>query len=169
MIRSFGEKYPQICESAYIDPAATVIGAVTIGENVSVWPGAVLRGDEGEIIIGEGANIQDNVTIHNISKVPVIVGKNVTVGHNAVLHSCTIEDNCLIGMNSVVLDYAKIQKNSMVAAGALIAPRKTFPEGSLIKGSPGAVVRELADIEIKGIVENAFDYMKLAAEYKNQK
>jgi len=168
MIKGFGDKLPQISKSAYIDSSAAVIGDVTIGENVSVWPGAVLRGDEGAIIIGDGSNIQDNVTIHNANNIPVIIGKNVTIGHNAVLHSCTIEDNVLIGISSIILDYAYIEKNNMVAAGTLIAPRKRMAAGNLIKGSPGVPVRELIPEEIKSMTDNALEYIRIAGIYKAQ-
>lgn len=169
MIRSFGDKTPHISASAYVDEFAFVSGDVTIGENVSIWPGAVLRGDEGAIVVGDGANIQDNATVHTGADIPAIIGRGVTVGHNAVLHSCTIEDNVLIGIQAVVLDNAYIEKDAIVAAGTLIPPRKRMPGGQLIKGVPGTPVRALSPEEIKGIFENAKEYERLLKIYKDIK
>jgi len=169
MIRSFGNKTPKISTTAYIDDFAFISGDVTIGEDVSVWPGAVLRGDEGAIIIGDGVNVQDNATIHTGAGIPAVIGQGVTVGHNAVLHSCTIEDNVLIGIGSIVLDNAYIEQDTLVAAGTLIPPRKRYPSGQLVKGSPATVARELRQEEIQSITDNANEYKRLSKVYRDHK
>lgn len=143
---------------------AKVIGDVTLADNVSVWHNAVIRADHEPISIGENSNVQDNCVLHVSKNHPVKVGKNVSIGHNATVHGCTIDDDVLIGMGSTILNGAHIPKNCLVGAGSLITENKTFPENSLIIGSPAKAVRELKEEEIKSIKENADEYVHLAFE-----
>ncbi len=138
---------------------AKIVGDVEIGQNSSVWYNTVIRGDMGGITIGRSSNIQDNCVVHS----PAEIGDFVTVGHSAVVHACTVEDNCIIGINSTLLDGAIIRKNSIVGAGALVTAGKEFPEGSLILGVPARAVRELGPDEIIRIKENALKYVELSA------
>lgn len=133
----------------WIAPSAIVIGSVRLGKNASVWFGAVIRGDHELITIGEGSNIQENCVLHTDPGMPLTVGRNVTVGHMVMLHGCQIGDNSLIGIGAIVLNNARIGKNSIVAANSLVTERKEFPDGVMIMGSPGRVVRELSEDEIK--------------------
>ena len=143
---------------------AHVVDDVTLGDKVSVWYNAVVRGDLEPVTVGERSNIQENSVVHVSTNYPVKIGKNVSIGHNAIIHGCTIEDNVLIGMGAIVLNGAHITKNCLVGAGALVTENKTFPEGSLIIGSPAKAVRELTKEEIKEISENADEYVELAFE-----
>ena len=141
---------------------AKVVGDVTLGDNVGIWYNAVVRGDEAPISIGERSNVQDNCVVHVSEGKPVKIGKNVSVGHGAIIHGCTVDDNVIIGMGAIVLNGAHIKSNSLVGAGALVTENKEFPEGSLIIGSPAKAVRELSEEEIEGIYENAEEYVRLA-------
>jgi carbonic anhydrase/acetyltransferase-like protein (isoleucine patch superfamily) len=141
---------------------AKIVGDVKIGQNSSVWYNAVIRGDMGSISIGESSNIQDNCVVHS----PAEIGDFVTVGHSAVVHACTVEENCIIGINSTLLDGAIIGKNSIVGAGALVTAGKEFPEASLILGAPAKAVRQLEPVEISGIRDNALRYVELSREKK---
>ena len=165
MIRSFRGKTPKIGKHCYISPAAVIIGDVTIGDNVSIWECAVLRGDEDAIVIGNGSNVQDNCTVHTDTGYKVVIGENVTIGHNAIIHGCNIENNVLIGMGSIVLNGASIGENSIVGAGALVAQNKTVPAGSLAVGSPFVVKREVREAEIEATHKNAVVYQQLIDEY----
>lgn len=127
--------------------------------------GAVLRADMDRIVIGEGSNIQDNVTVHTDFGIPMILGKNVSVGHNAVLHGCTVEDNCLIGMGAIVLNRAVIGEGSLIAAGTVVLEGTVIPPNSLVAGVPGKVRRELTDEEREGIIQNAANYVTLSRKY----
>ncbi len=158
--------YPKIHESAFVAQSADVIGAVQIGEDCSVWHNAVLRGDVDEIIIKRGANIQDGCVLHCSHEMKTTVGEGTTVGHNAVLHSCTIGNNSLIGMGAVVLDGAVIGDNCFIAAGALVTPGTEIPDGNMAMGSPAKIKRELREEEIEGIRENALEYITLKNEYR---
>lgn len=143
-------------------PNATVIGDVTLAEKASVWYGAILRAEFEPIVIGAGSNLQDNVTVHVDPGFPATIGADVSVGHNAVLHGCTIEDGCLIGMGAVVLNGARIGAGSLVAAGAVIAQGAVIPAGSLVAGVPGKVRRELSADEVTGNRANAQVYVHLS-------
>lgn len=145
----------------FIAKTATVVGRVSLGEQVSVWFGAVLRGDEGEIRIGDGTNLQDNVTVHG----SVTVGRGVTVGHNAILHGCTVEDGALIGMGACVLDNAVIGRESLVGAGALVTSGTVVPPRSLVLGSPARVKRPLTEAELQMLADNAASYRALSERY----
>jgi carbonic anhydrase/acetyltransferase-like protein (isoleucine patch superfamily) len=147
-----------IHESVKIFPGARVVGDLEIGEKSSVWYNAVVRGDMGSVTIGKYSNIQDNCVVHS----PTVIGDYVTVGHAAVVHACEILDNCLIGMNSTILDTAKINKNSIVAAGAVVTQGKEFLPGTLIMGVPAKAVRKLSPNEMENIKNHAISYAKLA-------
>ncbi|MDR0912084.1 MAG: gamma carbonic anhydrase family protein [Methanobrevibacter sp.] len=152
-------------KSAKIFHGAQVLGDVEIGKNSSIWFNAVIRGDRGKIIIGNNSNIQDNCVLHGSLEIDTHIGDNVSIGHGAIIHGCEIEDNVLIGMNATVLNKAKIGKNSIVGANALVSENKEFPEGSLILGIPAKVVRELNSKEIEAIKLNAKEYVDLSKEY----
>lgn len=156
---------PKISNGVYLAPSADVIGRVNIGANSSLWHQVVARGDVNDIIIGENTNIQDLTMLHVIEQLPLVIGNGVSVGHNAILHACTIEDNCLIGMGAIVLDGALIRKNSVVAAGSVVPPGKDFPEGMMIMGSPAKAVRPLTDAEKKGYGEHFKSYVVTKNEF----
>ena len=147
-------------EDVLICDGACVVGDVTLGKGVSVWYNAVIRGDKGPIIIGENTNVQDGVVMHNVTR----VGAGCTLGHNAIVHGCTIGDNVLIGMGAVVLDGAKIGDNCLVGAGALVTGKMDAPAGSMILGSPAKVVRPLTEAEIEDIRESMREYLALAED-----
>jgi carbonic anhydrase/acetyltransferase-like protein (isoleucine patch superfamily) len=161
----FGETSPAIPDSAWVAPNATLIGAVTLGERASVFYGAVLRADVDTITIGDDTNLQDNVTMHCDSGVPARIGARVSVGHGAILHGCTVEDDCLIGMGATVLNGAVIGTGSLVAAGAVVLEGTVVPPGSLVAGVPGKVRRELTDDERAGIRRNADHYLEISAAH----
>lgn len=140
---------------------ATVVGDVTLGDNVNVWYGAVIRGDIASIEVGTDSNIQENALIHVSKDIPVKIGQRVTIGHAAIIHSATIEDDALIGMGAIVLDGAIIGESAMVGAGALVGPGKVIPPRSLVVGVPGKVVRELTRDEVEANKENANEYLEL--------
>lgn len=146
----------------YIHSAATVMGTVRLGDYVSVWPTAVIRGDMAPIEIGAWSNVQDGCVLHVEPGLPLRIGNNVTIGHKAVLHSCTIEDNCLIGIGAIILDGATIGANSLIAAGSLVPPGKTIPPGSLVMGQPGKVTRPLTAAEIEKQKNSPRAYWQLA-------
>lgn len=152
--------------SSLIFPGAVVVGDVALGENCSVWFNAVLRANEAPITIGDGTNIQDNATLHVSEDQPLTVGKDVTVGHGAVLHSCTVGDGALIGMGAIVLDGAVVEENAMVAAGALVAPRTVIPAGTLAVGSPAKVKRPLTQEEIAANRQNSVGYAARKEKYR---
>ena len=154
-------------DSIVICPGAQVIGDVELGENVSIWHGAVLRGDTDSITIGDNSNVQDNCVVHCTKDFPVEIGKNVSVGNGAVVHGCKLDDNVLIGMNATVLNGAHISKNSIVGAGAVVSEGKEFPEGSLILGVPAKAVKEVTPEQIEMIQNNAENYVKLSKQYKD--
>jgi carbonic anhydrase/acetyltransferase-like protein (isoleucine patch superfamily) len=157
---------PQISDSAFVAPNATLVGQVTLGENTSIFYGAVLRADVDSITIGPGSNLQDNVSVHCDEGFPTSVGSGVSVGHSAVLHGCTVEDDCLIGMSATVLNGAVIGTGSLVAAGAVVLEGTIVPPGSLVAGVPAKVRRELSDDEKVGVRQNATHYLDIAAAHK---
>lgn len=152
--------------SVQIFPGVHTIGNVDIGEKSSIWYNAVIRGDIESITIGKFSNVQDNSVLHSSIDFPLKLGDYVSVGHAAVLHGCSVDDNCIIGMNATLLNGSHIHKNSIVAAGSLVSGGKVFPEGSLIMGVPAKVVRELTEEEIKQIKKNALRYLKLSRQIK---
>lgn len=167
MIYPYKEFTPFIHETCFIAPSADVIGQVTLGQSSSVWYGAVLRGDIAIIKIGERSNVQDNVTIHVASNFDTTIGDDVTIGHNAVVHGCTIGNRVLIGMGAIVLDGAVIEDDVIIGAGALIPPGKVIPSKSLVVGSPGKIIRSIDDETIKGLLSSANIYVTEASLHKN--
>jgi carbonic anhydrase/acetyltransferase-like protein (isoleucine patch superfamily) len=157
-IRGFEGYYPKLAEPLYIDPLATVIGNVELDDHVSVWPNAVIRGDPYEIRIGAWSNIQDNCIVHGDASYTTRIGEYCVVGHGAIVHGCTVEDGCIVGMGSIILTKVTVGTGCIVGAGALLPPGKTYPSGSMILGSPGRVVRSLTVDEIAGIREHAASY-----------
>lgn len=158
---TFGDATPAVADTAWVAPNATVIGRVEIASQASVFYTAVLRGDVSSIRIGAGSNVQDGVVIHADPEFPATIGAGVSVGHRAVVHGCTIEDNCLIGMGAVVLNGAVVGAGSLVAAGAVVLEGTVVPPGSLVAGVPGKVRRALTADETAGIVANAAHYVEL--------
>ncbi|NVJ52620.1 MAG: gamma carbonic anhydrase family protein [Campylobacteraceae bacterium] len=163
MLLKFKGHYPKIAPTAWVAPSADVIGKVEIGENSSVWFGCVLRGDINNIKIGNNTNVQDLSMIHMDTDSETILGDNVTIGHKVMLHGCTIEDNCLIGMSATILDHAVIGEGSIVGANSLVTSGKKFPPKSLIMGSPAKVVKELTDEDVEKLIKHAGRYV----DYKN--
>ena len=169
MIESFLHHDPKLHETAWVHASATVIGEVTLGRNVSVWPGAVLRGDMGSIVIGDDSNVQDQSVVHMTGGLSTTtLGERVTVGHRVLLHGCTIGSDCLIGMGAILLDNCIIPDDSMVGAGALVTGGKTFPPGHLILGSPARAVRPLTDKDRKWIGYSWKHYLDTMAIYRNR-
>lgn len=158
MIYQLGDLHPKIHQNCFIAKSADIIGDVILEEGVSIWFNAVLRGDIAPIRIGKNSNVQDNSTVHIETNIPCIVGENVTIGHNVIIHSCTIEDNVLIGMGSTILNNAKIAKNCLVGAHSLVTHSIPYEEGCLIMGSPAKIIRKLTDAEIAANVANAERY-----------
>lgn len=157
---------PQIAESAWIADSAQVMGDVQLGADASVWFGTVVRGDTAHITIGEGTNVQDASVLHADEGMPLTIGRHVTVGHQVMLHGCTIGDESLIGIGAIVLNGVKIGKNCLVGAGALVTEGKEFPDGSMIIGSPARVVRQLTPEQIEGLRRNAQHYIHNARRFR---
>lgn len=144
----------------WIAPSADVIGRVRLRRNASVWFGAVLRGDNEWIEMGEGSNVQDNCVLHTDMGAPLIIGRNCTIGHKAMLHGCTIGDNTLIGMGAIVLNHAKVGRNCLIGAGAVITERKEIPDNSLVVGAPGKVIRVIDAEGAAKILRSAENYVR---------
>ena len=159
---------PQVPASAYVADDATLIGRVVLGERTSVWPHAVIRADSEPIVIGDGSNVQDGAVLHVDPGVPMRIGRNVTVGHQVMLHGCTIGDGSLIGIQAIVLNHAVIGAESLVGAGAIVTEGKAFPERSLILGAPAKVVRALTDADLAMLRHAAETYMKRREYYKTE-
>ncbi len=166
MILPFEGTLPSVAPDAFVAPNAAVIGAVTLGPGSSVWYSAVLRADIHRIEIGAGTNVQDGAVIHVAGDRPALLGRNVTVGHGAIIHAAEIGDGCLVGMGATILDGAVVGARTLVAAGALVTPNTRIPEGSLVVGSPAKVKRPLTPEEIAGMADNARRYVELAAKYR---
>ena len=175
MIEAFNGNTPQLASGVYVHANAVVIGNVHCGADVSVWPNAVIRGDINVIKIGAGSNIQDGAVLHvNHESVedplgaPLTIGKNVTIGHTVILHGCTIEDECLIGMGSIVMDKAVVQKHVLLAAGSLVPESKVLESGYLYVGRPAKKIRALTVEEIASLVASAHSYIALKNQYLGQ-
>ncbi|MGL5756169.1 MAG: gamma carbonic anhydrase family protein [Paraclostridium sp.] len=166
MIQGYKGKEPQIDSSVFIAETACIIGDVKIGKNANIWYNAVIRGDENSISIGENTNIQDGTVIHIEYNCETLIGKNVTVGHKALIHGCKIGDNTLIGMGSIVLGGAEIGECTLIGAGSLIPPNKKIPSGVLAMGSPAQVIRELTQEEKQNLINSALKYVETANNYK---
>ena len=174
MLLKFKKWFPVVGNKSWIAPSADVIGNVTIGEDSSIWFGTVIRADVHKIVIGDRTSIQDLSMVHvthykkeDMSDgYPTIIGNDVTIGHKVMLHGCTIEDGCLIGMSATILDGAVIGKGSIVGANSLVTSGKKFPPKSLIMGSPAKVVKELSDDEVAELIAHAQRYVKFKDEYR---
>lgn len=171
-IRPYLDKTPVLGARAFVDPAATVIGDVELADDVSIWPATVLRGDVNFIRVGARTNIQDGTIVHvshhspyNKAGFPTLIGADVTIGHGAILHACTIEDLVLIGMGATVLDGATVKRNSMVGAGAVVTPGKVVGEGELWLGNPARFARKLSEREIESLLYSAQHYVRLKDQY----
>jgi carbonic anhydrase/acetyltransferase-like protein (isoleucine patch superfamily) len=171
-LRPYLNKLPVIGERVYVDAACTVIGDVELADDVSIWPGVVLRGDVNFIRVGARTNIQDGSIVHvshhspyNSAGYPTLIGVDVTIGHGAIIHACTIGDACLIGMGTTILDGAVVGKNALVGAGAVVGPGKTVGEGELWVGNPARCARKLSDKEIENLLYSAQHYVRLKDQY----
>jgi carbonic anhydrase/acetyltransferase-like protein (isoleucine patch superfamily) len=160
------DKTPQVCASAYIAAEATVIGMVRIGERASFWSGAVARGDNETITIGADTNIQEGAVLHADPGFPLTIGRRVTVGHQAMLHGCTIGDGALIGIQAVVMNGAVIGASCLVGAGAVVTEGKSFPDRSLVLGAPAKAVRELTDADVANLERAASGYVERGAHFR---
>lgn len=172
VLQSYKGIYPTLGEQCYVHPSAQVIGDVTLGHHVSIWPGAVLRGDVNRIVVGDNTNIQDLSMLHVTHRrpedpegAPVIIGRDVTIGHSVVLHGCTIGDECLIGIGTIVLDRAIIEPRVMIGAGSLVSPGKVLRSGYLYMGRPAREVRPLTDDELAHFAYSARHYCRLKDDY----
>lgn len=164
-IYRYGERIPSVHDSVFVAPNASVIGSVILSENVSVWFGATIRGDNDVITLGKNSNVQEGAVLHTDPGLTLTVGENVTIGHQAMLHGCTIGDGSLIGIQAVVLNGAVVGKECLVGAGAIITERKTFPDRSLILGSPARVVRQLTDEDVEKLMKAAQSYAERRAQF----
>ena len=173
-LRRYQNFVPRLGARVYVDSMALVLGQIDLGEDVSIWPFVAARGDVNRIVIGARSNIQDNSVLHvthdgkyTPGGSPLLIGSDVTVGHGAILHACTVEDACLIGMGAVLLDQAHVGKHSLIAAGSVLSPGKIVEPGSMWRGNPARFVRMLSDIEIESLYYSAKNYVKLKDEYLN--
>ena len=167
MIRTYKEHTPHLAGCSFIADGCTIVGNVNMAPGSSVWYGAVVRGDSDSITVGENSNIQDNAVIHTDEGFPVTIGKNVTVGHGAVVHGATIGDNCVIGLHATLLNGCKIGSNCIIAAGALVMEGQVVPDGSLFVGVPGRVVRKLSQENIDYINRNTTEYIQAAKDHED--
>lgn len=151
MIEKIGDYEPEIGENCFIANTATILGDVEISDNVAIWFGAVIRGDLAKIKIGRGSNIQDNSVVHVSKDVPTTIGNYVTIAHGSVIHACTVGDNCLIGIKSVILDHAEIGENTIIGAMSFVGNGKKIPSGVMAVGVPAKVIRELTQMEIESL------------------
>jgi len=159
---------PKIHETAFVAPGASIFGDVVIGEQSSIWPGCVLRGDVDVIRVGKRSNIQDGTIVHLSRGAPTIVGDDVTVGHGAILHGCTLGDQSFVGMGATILDGAVVEKGAMLGAGSLLTNNKRIPSGQLWAGSPAKFMRDLKPEEIEGFLPHAQNYVDLSRVYKTE-
>ncbi len=172
-VKPFGDKQPRLGKAVYVDDSAQVIGDVSLGDDVSIWPMTVLRGDIHRIVIGDATNVQDGSVLHvtqaspfNVAGCPLLIGQGVTVGHKVVLHGCTIGDECLIGMGAIVMDAAVVEDHVIVAAGSLVPPGKILASGFLYVGSPARQVRMLKDSELEYLRFSKEGYVRLKNQYR---
>lgn len=166
-IYALGDHRPAIHETAWVAPDANVIGQVTLGQGVSVWFGSTLRGDNEPIVLGQGTNAQENCVFHTDPGFPVTVGSNCTIGHKALIHGCSIGDETMVGMGATILNGARIGRNCLIGACALVTEGKEIPDGSLVLGTPGRVVRQLDEEAIEGLRSAAARYQERAAAYRD--
>lgn len=168
MVKAFNGAVPNIDESCFVAENATVIGEVELQRDASVWFGAVLRGDEGAIIIGKGSNVQDNAVMHNTAGYTTVLGENVTVGHAAIVHGAEIGDNSLVGMGAIVMNGAVVGKDCVIGAGAVVKENMEVPDGSVVVGVPGKIVKTCAEHNREANLMNAEAYVLFAKEYLEQ-
>lgn len=166
MVKDYQGIKPNIDKTVFIAESADIIGKVNIEKNANIWYNTVIRADDQSITIGENTNIQDGCVVHVGNDIPTVIGKNVTIGHKALIHGCTIGNNTLIGMGSIVLDGAKVGEYTLLGAGSLVPPGKEIPSGVLAMGSPAKVIRELSDIEKENLVKSALKYIETANNHK---
>ena len=166
MILRFDNQTPSLAEECFVAGNATVVGNVALGRQSSIWFGAVLRGDIESIAIGARSNIQDNSVAHTSRGKPVVVGRGTTVGHNVILHGCTVGDHCLIGMGAILLDGCEVGDHCIVAAGALVKQNQIIPSGSMAVGSPARVIRKLSEEEISNVRKYADRYVGYCQKYR---
>ena len=172
-IRPYRDEMPTLGQRVYVDPAATLVGDVVLGDDVSLWPGVVVRGDVNFIRIGARSNVQDGTVVHvshdgphaKLGGFATVIGADVTIGHKAIVHACRIEDACLVGMGAILLDGVVVKRHGFVGAGALVAPGKVVGEGELWLGNPAKKVRMLGDAEIEALYYSAQHYVRLKDEY----
>lgn len=172
-VRPYRDTLPRLGQRVYVDPAATLVGDVELGDDVSLWPGTVVRGDVNFIRIGARTNVQDGTVVHvshdgphaKLGGFATVIGEDVTIGHKAIIHACRIEDAVLVGMGAIVLDGAVLRKHAFVGAGALVAPGKQVGEGELWLGNPAKKVRMLSDAEIEALYYSAQHYVRLKDDY----
>jgi carbonic anhydrase/acetyltransferase-like protein (isoleucine patch superfamily) len=162
------DRHPQLAPTAWVAPGATVLGRVVLADGVGIWFGAVLRGDNEPIVIGEGSNVQENTVMHTDMGFPLTVGRHVTIGHQAMLHGCTVGDGSLVGIQAVVMNGVRIGRECLIGAGALVPEGRVVPDRSLVLGSPGKVVRELTDEDVARIRAGAESYVARAAAFRAQ-
>jgi len=163
----FGGKAPEIAPSAFVAPTATLIGDVSVGAGASIWFGSVLRGDQDRIRVGQNTNIQDLTVCHTDEDMPLTIGSGITVGHRCILHGCSIEDDCLIGMGAIIMNGAVVGRGSVVAAGAIILENEVIPPFSLVAGIPGKIKRTFSETDVlQKTAEAARNYHDLAATYR---
>ena len=165
---ALGADAPQIHADTWVAPDSNLIGKVVLEEGTSVWFGCTIRADHEEIRIGAGTNVQENTVMHIDAGYPLTIGRNCTIGHKVMLHGCTIGDNSLIGMGATVLNGAKVGKNCLIGAGALITENKEIPDGSLVMGAPGRVVRELDEQALKALEASALHYQDNMRKFREQ-
>jgi len=167
-IYRIGDHSPTLSATAWVAPGATVLGRIVLAEGASIWFGAVLRGDNEPILIGAGSNVQENAVLHTDMGYPLTVGRHVTIGHQAMLHGCSIGDGSLIGIQAIVLNGARIGRECLIGAGALIPEGREIPDRSVVLGSPGKVVRTLTDDDVARIRAGADSYVARAAQFRTQ-
>ena len=160
MMLSFGGKMPRDEGAVFVAANATVLGDVTLGRGVNIWYGAVLRADEGALILGENSNVQDNAVLHCDPGGQVVLGKNVTVGHSAIVHGCTVGDNSLIGMHATILNHAVVGRNCIIGAGALVPEGMVIPDGSVAGGVPAKVIKQVSETQVQANLRNAAHYVE---------
>jgi carbonic anhydrase/acetyltransferase-like protein (isoleucine patch superfamily) len=163
-----GDDHPRLGEDAWVADSATVVGRVALLDGASVWYGAIVRGDNEWITIGEGSNVQDAAVLHTDMGFPLTLGRGVSIGHQAMLHGCTVGDNSLIGIQAIVMNGARIGSNCIVGAGAVVTEGKQFPDGSLIVGAPARLVRELTPEQVARLRDNATHYVHNAERHRHQ-
>ncbi len=168
MLRSFRGRQPAVAASAYVDPSAQVIGDVRLGERTSVWANVTIRADINSVTIGDDTNVQDNSCLHVDDDKPVVIGERVVIGHSCTVHGCTIEDDCLIGMGSTILNGARVGAGSIVAAGSLVLERQEIPPRSMVMGSPAKIRRQTTDEQLEKVRRNAQNYVELSREYMRE-